>query len=153
MQLFLLRKHPVKHVIEGKRKRRNFVIKTRKEMMTKEEVAEIMLYCKESGVSHKVRLEELEIPAWKFYESKRRYAWDEGKLQESGEFLQLKSDGSFVPTPSFAATTGRRPKEKSETDAKNVSVELRTPNGTMMRIRGDISQCLQAIIQAGIGHV
>ena len=42
--------------------------------MTREEVAEVMTYCKKNGISYKTRLAELGIPAWKFYDSKSRYA-------------------------------------------------------------------------------
>ena len=35
-------------------------------MMSKEEVAEIMTYCKENGGSYKSRLSELGIPSWNF---------------------------------------------------------------------------------------
>ena len=42
--------------------------------MTKEEVASIVQYCNDNGVSYKARLSELGVPEWKFFESKRRYA-------------------------------------------------------------------------------
>lgn len=42
--------------------------------MTREEVAEIIMYCKEHKVTYKSRLAELNIPVWRFYESKSRYA-------------------------------------------------------------------------------
>ena len=35
--------------------------------MTREEVVEIMNYCKEHKVTYKSRLEELNIPVWRFY--------------------------------------------------------------------------------------
>ena len=38
--------------------------------MTREEVVEIMNYCKEHKVTYKSRLEELNIPVWRFYDSK-----------------------------------------------------------------------------------
>ena len=38
--------------------------------MTREEVVEIMNYCKEHEVTYKSRLEELNIPVWRFYDSK-----------------------------------------------------------------------------------
>ena len=81
-------------------------------MMTKEEVAEIMTFCKENSVSYKSRLNELGIPEWKFFDSKARYAKEqaESPVPSGSEFLQLTSGGGFVPTPSFAATTGHTPK-------------------------------------------
>ncbi|MCD8297238.1 MAG: hypothetical protein LUC88_06670 [Prevotella sp.] len=39
-------------------------------MLTREEVLEIMTYCQDYGVSYKSRLAELNIPVWRFYESK-----------------------------------------------------------------------------------
>ena len=44
--------------------------KTCKFMMTKEEVASIVKYCNDNGVSYKVRLSELGVPEWKFFESR-----------------------------------------------------------------------------------
>ena len=35
--------------------------------MTQEEVVEIMNYCKEHKMTYKSRLEELNIPVWRFY--------------------------------------------------------------------------------------
>lgn len=42
-------------------------------MMTKEEVASIVKYCNDNGVSYKARLSELGVPEWKFFESRRRH--------------------------------------------------------------------------------
>ena len=122
--------------------------------MSKEEVAEIMTYCKEKGISYKSRLEELGIPAWKFFDSKSRYAKEQAESTASaGEFLQLTSGGAFVPMPSFAATTGRGFSKKGQ-PRQMMSVELKTPNGTMMRIQGEMTlQYIQAIIQASSGRV
>lgn len=56
--------------------------------MTREEVAEIMNNCKEHKVTYKSRLEELNIPVWRFYDSKSRYAVEQswGKSVQ-GEFF------------------------------------------------------------------
>ena len=124
-------------------------------MMTKEDVAGIMTHCQEKGISYKTRLAELGIPEWRFYESKSRYAREqESEMREKGEFLQLTSGSEFVPMRSFAAKTGRKAKDKKEAQSRMLSIELRTSNGTMMRIQGELSQqCLQAIIQASSGRV
>ena len=42
--------------------------------MTKEEVAGIVAYCEGKKISYKQRLDELGIPTWKFYDSKRKFA-------------------------------------------------------------------------------
>ena len=41
--------------------------------MTREEILSIEEYCIEHKVSHKKRLEELEIPFWHFYKAKKMY--------------------------------------------------------------------------------
>lgn len=55
-------------------------------MMTKEEVAAVVAYCEDHKVRFKDRLEELGIPVWKFYDSKRRYA-PKSESANGGEFL------------------------------------------------------------------
>ena len=46
-------------------------------MMTREEVAEIISYCQTNQITYKARLQELGLPAWKFYEAKAKYAEEE----------------------------------------------------------------------------
>ena len=123
--------------------------------MTREEVAEVMTYCKENGISYKERLTELGIPTWRFYDSKARYAREQEASEAKGEFLQLSAGDTFIPAPSFAATSGRKVKGGSDgTLSQALSIELRAPNGTMMRIRGEMSQSLiRSIIQASVSHV
>ena len=72
-------------------------------MLSKEEVADVISYCKEHGCSYKEHLAELGIPEWKFYDSKYKYAIRERKEFDKGRFLQLRtgSDGSMTPFPSF----------------------------------------------------
>ena len=43
-------------------------------MLTQEEIADIVQYHNEHGVTYKSRLKEIGISEWRFYESKRRYA-------------------------------------------------------------------------------
>lgn len=124
-------------------------------MMTREEVAEVITYCKKNDISYKVRLAELGIPAWKFYDSKSRYALEQESSESKGEFLQLYDGGSSVPMPSFAATSGRKAKGRKEASASQMlSIELHTPNGTMMRIQGEMNQdFIQSLIRASSSHV
>ena len=123
--------------------------------MTREEVAEVMTYCKENGISYKTRLSELGIPAWKFYDSKARYAREQEASEAKEEFLQLSAGDTFIPMPSFAATSGRKARGRKEASASRMlSIELRTPDGTAMRIQGEMGQdFIQSIIRASIGHV
>lgn len=124
-------------------------------MMSKEEVAQIMQYCKENGVTYKARLEELGIPRWRFFDSKTAYAREQAERAAPGsEFLQLTCGGDFVPTPSFAAGAGKGLSRKNAGTSGMLYIEMRTPNGTVMRIQGELThQHLQSIIQAAGGHV
>lgn len=123
--------------------------------MTREQVAEIITYCNEKGITYKTRLAELGIAQWRFYEFKRRYAEEqESDTKSIGEFLQLTTGDGLVPMPSFSPKAGRKSKENKGAKPQMMSVELRMPNGTMMRIQGEMSlQYLQAIIQASSGRV
>lgn len=113
-----------------------------------------MHYCKENGVSYKARLGELGIPEWRFYSSKSRYAKAQ-RGESVGEFIQLTGGGPLVPMPSFAARNTRESKAKREGNpSKEMSVELRTPTGTLIHIRGQMNDSdLTAIIRASSGHV
>lgn len=62
--------------------------------------------------------------------------------------------------PSFAATSGRKAKgrkakgRKEASASQMLSIELRTPNGTMMRILGEMNQdFIQSVIRASSSHV
>lgn len=62
--------------------------------MTKEEVASIVKYCSDNGVSYKARLSERGVPKWKFFEGKRRYAKEQvSSASTAGEYLQLTTGG------------------------------------------------------------
>lgn len=96
--------------------------------MTKEEIAEILHYCKSNGVTYKDRLKELGIPPWKFYDYKAKYAAEEVSAHTEGEFLQLSGSSDIVPMPSYTAKCGKKPKGKansSTSSARNLSIELR----------------------------
>lgn len=122
-------------------------------MLTREEIAEIVQYCKETGVSYKSRLKEIGIPEWKFYESKRRYAEAQSSERESGEFLQLVRGNDSFPEPvltSRKAGRGRKP----VCESGPMSIEMRTQTGAVLRIHGNLDAAMvQAIIQASSSHV
>ena len=116
--------------------------------MTREEVAEIIMYCKEHKVTYKSRLAELNIPVWRFYDSKSRYAEEQLSDNTSkGDFIELGQSGTFIPVPSFAGQNGRKSKGESPSGFK--SIEIRTSKGDAIRIQGELSpQELYSIIQA-----
>lgn len=103
--------------------------------MTREEVAEIIMYCKEHKVTHKSRLAELNIPVWGFYESKSRYAEEQSSGNTSkGDFIELSQSGTFIPVLSFTGQSGGKPKGESSSGFK--SIEIRTSKGDAIRIQG-----------------
>ena len=48
-------------------------------MMSKEEVAEIITYCREHNVRQCDRLKELGIASWRFYDARRKYTTESEK--------------------------------------------------------------------------
>lgn len=121
--------------------------------MTKEEVAQVIAYCDENKISYKQRLEELGINPWSFYDAKRKYAPKE-EGENAGEFLQLVPGGSFLPNPIKPSRSRSSKQKDSAQGAVAVSIELRTPTGTVMRISGDLScRELREIILASSSHV
>ena len=121
--------------------------------MTKEEVAQVIAYCDENKISYKQRLEELGINPWRFYDAKRKYAPKE-EGENAGEFLQLVPGGSFLPNPIKPSRSRSSRQKDSSQGAVAVSIELRTPTGTMMRISGNLTgRELKDIIIASSTHV
>ncbi len=122
-------------------------------MMTKEEVAHVIAYCDENKISYKQRLAELGVNPWSFYDAKRKYAPKEDG-ENAGEFLQLVPGGSFLPNP-IKPSRSRSSKQKDLAQSTvAVSIELRTPTGTMMRISGNLTgRELKDIIIASSTHV
>ena len=128
-------------------------------MLSKEEVSDVITYCKEHGCTYMDRLGVLGIPEWKFYDSKYKYALQERDEKSKGQFLQLKpgADWSLTPFPSFdSSKTCRRGDKTRQTSEqyRMLSIELQTQSGTMMRIQGDMTpEHLDAIIQSSSRHV
>ena len=110
--------------------------------MTREEILSIEEYCAEHKVSHKKRLEELDIPFWHFYKTKKKYRKDDEQDSQSGEFIQLSS-GRYVPqTMPPARTPGNSGKLCKSVEEKNegyLTIELQTLTGTAIRIQGVIT--------------
>ena len=106
--------------------------------MTKEEVAQVIAYCEENKISYKQRLTELGIDLWRFYDAKRKYA-PKQEGNNAGEFLQLVPGGSFLPDPIKPARSRSGKQKNAEKGVIAISIELRTPTGTLMRISGDLT--------------
>ena len=121
--------------------------------MTREEILSIEEYCAEHKVSHRKRLEELNIPFWHFYKAKKKYRKDAEQGSQSGEFIQLSS-GKYVPQTMPPARTsgssGKACKPKAEKSESYLTIELQTRTGTAIRIQGVITPAhLRELIAAG----
>ena len=98
-------------------------------------------------------LAELGINAWTFYDAKRRYAPKQDG-DNAGEFLQLIPGGSFLPNPIKPSRSRSAKQKTAEQNVVSVSIDLRTPTGTMMRINGNLTgRELKDIIIASSTHV
>ena len=93
------------------------------------------------------------ISEWRFYSAKRRYA-PKQEGDNAGEFLQLTPGESFFPNPIRPARSRSVKQKSAERKLVSVSIELRTPTGTKMRISGNLTgRELQDIIIASSTHV
>ena len=107
-------------------------------MMTKEEVAQVITYCEENKISYKQRLAEMGVNPWNFYDAKRKYA-PKQEGDNAGEFLQLMPGETFLPNPIKPARSKSGKQKNTEKGVIAISIELRTPTGTLMRISGDLT--------------
>lgn len=113
-------------------------------MMTKEEVLEIVAYCKDRKMPYKTRLDELGASQWSFYEAKRRYRLQERKSDTpKGEFLQLNSTGGFVPS---SITELEGDKARATEEKGDLKIECQTARGGMLRIQGRIPSSMLAVL-------
>lgn len=109
-------------------------------MLTKEEIAEIMIYCKENSVTYRQRLNELGIPSWKFYDNRARLARKQELLPESsGSFIQL-SEGTFVTEPDFKSSRMRSASARpAGRQSGKLDIEISGSGDLRMQIRGEVN--------------
>lgn len=121
--------------------------------MSKDEVAQVIAYCSENKISYKQRLSELGVNTWSFYDAKRKYT-PKQEGDNAGEFLQLIPEGTFIPNPIKPARSKSGKQKTAAQELVPITIELRTPTGTMMRISGNLTgHHLQDIIIASSAHV
>ena len=121
-------------------------MQTKTAMLTKEEVIEIVSYCKENKVTYDKRLKELGICNWSFYEAKKRYLKKEKEAPVSkGEFIQLGVNGAFVPS-SITALEGDGGRTKFTSEIGELKIECQTSRGGMLRMSGKIPASMLAVL-------
>ena len=109
--------------------------------MTREEILSIEEYCAAHKVSHRKRLEELNIPFWQFYKAKKKYRKDDEQDSSFGEFIQLSS-GKFVPqVMPPARTPGKSGKASKLVEEKNASCLTCTGMAIASRVYSLFSCC------------
>lgn len=113
-------------------------------MMTKEQVAEIVRYCSEHSVTIRQRLKEIGVSERSFYYAKKVQRERESGVRE-GDFVRLLPDSPFpgsgpLPGGEDASASG---------SVGHVTVELRTPGGSLMRISGRLDpSSLASVVNA-----
>lgn len=119
-------------------------------MLSKEEVLDIIAYCKENNVRRKDRLTELGIRGWSFYEARRRYLNEETEEgRNEGRFVQLRSTGEFVPESITEMERNINPGKRVRTEPVEMKIECQTPRGGILRMTGKIPrEFLSVILQS-----
>ena len=96
-------------------------------MMTREEVAEIMNYCKEYKVTYKSRLEELNIPVWRVFMTANPVM-----PPSNHRVKRLKVSLSSFHTADLLFRFFHLPVQPE--------MEIRTPAGSVIRICGELNE-------------
>lgn len=123
-------------------------------MLTKEEIAEIVLYCQSENKPYSHRLRELGIAEWRFYTAKSHYAKKQKEDGSVGEFIQLPTSGAYAPTPDMERTRGANPSAfgNEGQDAVRLSIDNGTGASMQIELPQDI-HLLSAVIKNFLGHV
>ena len=110
-------------------------------MLSKEEVLEIISYCDSHKINRSDRLQELGISHWNFYKSRRHHLESEKSQPQAhaGSFIQLESNGEYVPSSVTAMEKSIRPGRELHRQSEILTVECQTSRGGMVRINGKIS--------------
>ena len=121
--------------------------------MTREEILSIEEYCAAHKVSHRKRLEELNIPFWQFYKAKKKYRKDDELDSSLGEFVQLPSGRCVpqrMPPTRTPGKSGKASKLVEEKNASCLAIEVQTCTGMAIRIQGVITPShLRELIAGG----
>ena len=113
-------------------------------MISKEAVLDIVTYCKDHGVTYNNRCKELEIPLWRFYDSKRYYKNQETKTGNVGEFIQFRPGGPLLPgnLNQIEGKTMKGPEKKIDPESGIMSLELQGRGGTILRLYGEMTPAM-----------
>ena len=120
-------------------------------MLTREQILEIDRYCSEHKVTLERYFEEHDVSRHQYFVWKRKYRQEDEQGSMAGAFVQLCPGGEFVsPMMAPPKTSGRAKAAKAQATESYLTVEIRTPSGTAMRIQGSMTAAhLREIIAAG----
>lgn len=108
-------------------------------MLTREQIEEIQAESREKGISIKTILEEKGIPAHQYFWWKRKYS----KPDIPEGFLPVVGGMQPGVMPIATASGTSRGKSKVDPAGENwMNIELRTVNGTDMRIQGGLTPAM-----------
>lgn len=121
-------------------------------MLSKEEVLDIIAYCKEHRIYRKDRLAQLGIGEWSFYEARRRYLKAESETgTTSGRFIQLRSSGGFVSDSVTEMEKSVNPdRNLTDNSSDELKIECQTPRGGMLRMSGRVTPALLSTLLQNI---
>jgi hypothetical protein len=113
-------------------------------MLSKEEVLDIVTYCKDHAETYNSRCKELNIPLWRFYDAKKHYKNQEIKFGEIGEFIQLRAGGPLKPSNlnQLEGKTVKGPGKQADPQSGIMSLELQTRGGTVLRLYGEMTPAM-----------
>ena len=108
-------------------------------MITREQIEDIQAESREKGVSIKKLLEEKGIPSHQYFWWKRKY----NKQEVAEGFLPVAGAMPPAVMAEWGGQSASRGKSKVGPAAENwMNIELRTVNGTDMRIQGGLTPAM-----------
>ena len=108
-------------------------------MISKEQIEEIQAESRDKGVSIKKLLEEKGIPSHQYFWWKRKYS----KQEVTDGFLPVVSAMPPAVMAEWGGQGASRAKPKADPAGENwMNIELRTMNGTDMRIQGGLTPAM-----------
>ena len=123
-----------------------YLCKKSKHMMTREEIAAIDRECEEQHISQQEYLEKHGITRHQYYRWKRRYREEDAQSLVPAGFVPMMPGAA--PTVPAQKSKGKQQKFQQEQESF-LTVEIRTPCGSAMRIQGNMTAAhLREIISA-----
>ena len=114
--------------------------------MTKEEILQLDNYCQLHNIRKVDRLKELGITYYNYNKSRKLYFNAYGSEIIQSNFIAITPHMApiDIPNNTLSASMSRRSKRKEEQLAQGnvLTIEMRTGNGTELRIQGQINVAL-----------